>query len=258
MTFTTSLRSEFLKIKRTSILYLILIAAFVIPFILVFDHGLPDPNHPPNGWDNFYQEGFMVFVFLFLQLFFVLVSTLLMQIEVRNNAWKQVLTSPQSFFHILSDKFVVMQLLAVAFIVVFNVYMILSAALLDVIYGIDFIAYLERWPELLKLNLMAYGSTLGINALSFWLALRSKNFVAPIAVGFLLWLIGPIVAFELKWPYMDMYVSAIPFSILSKRFANEPMFHQLLSIGYAMLFFGIAYLEFTLQRIPLRSIWRRR
>jgi len=257
MTFTASLRSELLKIKRTSIIYLILIAAFVIPFILVFDHGSTDPSKPPNGWDNFYKDGFKVFVFAFLQLFFVLISTLLMQLEVRNNAWKQVLASPQSFFHILLAKFVVMQLLALGFILVFNVYMILSAALLDAIYEIDFLAYLDRWPELLKINLMAFGSTMGISALSFWLALRYKNFIAPMAMGFLLWFIGPIAAFELKWPHMDKYISTIPFTILSERYENESLLHQMLSIGYAVLFFSIAYLEFTFQRMSLRSLWRR-
>ena len=35
----------------------------------------------------------MVFAFVFIPFFFLLTSTLLMQIEFRNNAWKQVLAS---------------------------------------------------------------------------------------------------------------------------------------------------------------------
>ena len=95
MIFIASLRSEFLKTKRTSVIYLVLIAAFLIPFVMVFDHGSADPAKPANGWDNYYREGFMVFAFIFLPFFFLLTSTLLMQIEVRNNGWKQVLASPQ-------------------------------------------------------------------------------------------------------------------------------------------------------------------
>lgn len=258
MTFITSFRSEFLKIKRTSVIYLVLIAAFVIPFVMIFDPGSADPNNPDvNSADSFYREAFMVFVFVFLPFFFVLVSTLLMQIEVRNNAWKQVLTSPQSFFHILLAKFAVLHVLAFTFLVIYNVYMIMSAAAINMIYGFDFLAYLDRWPELLKLNLIAYGSTMGISALSFWLALRSKNFIAPIALGILLWLIGPFVAFELKLPHMDKYVYAIPFTIVSKKFEHQHALHQLISGGYAVLFFGIAYLEFTLQRMSMKSILRR-
>lgn len=247
MTFTASLRSEFLKIKRTSIIYLVLIAAFVIPFVLAFDHD-SDPNNPANGWDNYYREGFMIFVFVFFPLFFVLASTLLMQIEIKNHAWKQVLASPQSFFHILLAKFAVIQVFALAFQVVFNVYMALGAAVTDMIFNADFLTYLERWQELLKLNLMAYGATIGVSALSFWLALRSKNFITPIAVGFLLWLFGPTIAFEFKWPHADKYVYALPFTIVSKRFEHEHVFHQILSIGYGILFMSIAYIEFVHQR----------
>jgi hypothetical protein len=253
MTFTTSLRSEFLKIKRTSLIYLILIAALFIPFVLVFDHGSPDST-TPNGWDHFYREGFVVFTCLFMPLFFILVSTLLMQIEVKNNAWKQVLTSPQSFSHILFAKFAVMHILGLTFLLVFNVYMVIGCSLIDRIYDVNYLAYLNRWPELIKLNLLACGSNLGLSALSFWLALRFKNFIAPIAIGFLLFLIGPTAALELKWPHFDKYVFVLPFTIVSKRFEDARLFYQLLSLGYGVVFFTIAYLEFALQRVQLKSL----
>jgi hypothetical protein len=258
MTLIASLRSEFLKIKRTSMIYLVLIAAFIIPLVLVFDHGSPDPNKPANGWDNFYREGFMVFVFVFLPLFFVLANTLLMQIEVRNHAWKQVLASPQSFFHILLAKFMVVQVLALVFQLVFNVYMVIGAVVIDGIFDLDFITYLGHWQEMLKINSMAYGATVGVSALSFWIALRSKNFIVPITVGFLLWLFGPTIAFEFKWPHADKYVFALPFTVVSKRFENEHMFHQLLSIVYGVFFFGLAYFEFVLQRMQFKALWKKK
>src|SRR6185503_16197607 len=122
MTFTSSLRSEFLKIKRTSVIYLMLVTAFIIPLVMVFDPGSADPNSPADGTDYFYREGFMVFVFVFLPFFYILASTLMIQIEVRNHAWKQVLASPQRYFHILLAKFAVLQVLAIAFLAIFNVY----------------------------------------------------------------------------------------------------------------------------------------
>jgi hypothetical protein len=257
MTFTASLRSEFLKIKRTSILYLILVAAFVVPFVLVFDHDITTPNNSANGWDNFYTDGFKVFTFVFLPLFFILVSTLLMQIEVRNNAWKQVLASPQSLAHILLAKFLVLQALGIIYLIVFNVYMVLGCAIIDVTFEVNFLSFLNRWPEMLKLNLMALGSTIGMSALSFWLALRYKNFVAPIGIGFLLLLIGPTAAFELKWPHFDMYVYVIPFTILSKKHEHQQLLFQFLSIGYGVFFFSFAYLEFALKRVHWRSLLKK-
>lgn len=254
MTFTASLRAEFLKIKRTSLLYLILIAAFLVPFVLVFDHGTPE-SATHNGWDNYYREGFMLFSFLFIPFFYILASTLLMQIEVRNHAWKQVLASPQSFLHLLLAKFTVLQLLTIAFLLVFNVYMALGCAIIDAIHNLDYLTYLHRWPELLRINLMALGANLGIGALSFWLALRYRNFIAPIAIGLLLWIIGPTAALELKWPHFDKYVYVLPFTTMVNKFEGNRLFYQWLSVGYAVLFFGIAYVEFVLRRMKLRASW---
>ena len=180
-----------------------------------------------------------------------------MQIEVRNNTWKQVLTSPQSFFHILFAKFVVLQILAIALIVTYNVYVILGCVILDAMDGNYFLSYLDHWPEMLKMNLMAYGSTIGLSALSFWLALRSKNFIAPIAIGLLLWFVGP-AALENDWFHVGKYVFAIPFTVLFERFAEDRMFYQFLSIGYGVLFFSVAYLEFVLQRIKVGRYIRRK
>lgn len=257
MTLTVSLRSEFLKIKRTPVIYLLLITACIIPFVQLFDYGSADPNSHINAWDHFYKEGFNVLVFVFLPLFFVLTSTLLMQIEIKSNGWKQVLASPQSFFHILMAKFMVMQVLAFGFLVVYNVCILMIAALIDMLFPLDLLTYLDRWPELLKLNLMACGSTIGISALSFWLALRSKNFIVPIGIGVLLWLICP-AALEVKWPHIDKYVFAIPFTIVSKKYDHEHVFHQLLSIGYGIFFFSVAYVEFSLKRTQLRFPWRKK
>lgn len=251
MTFTASLRSEFLKIKRTSVLYLILIAAFVVPFVLVFDHDIPAPNNPANGWDHFYIDGFKVFAFVFVPFFYILASTLLLQIEVRNHAWKQVLASPQPFFHILLAKFMVLQVLGLVLLMIFNVYMVLGCALIDMYFKVDFLAYLHRWPELVKLNVMALGSTVGISALSFWLALRYKNFIAPIGIGFLLWLIGPTAALELHWPHFEKYVYVLPFTILLEKYEHQQVLYQLLSMAYGVLFFSIAYFEFAGQRTSM-------
>jgi len=249
MNFAVSLRSEFLKIKRTAVLYLVPAAAAVVPLVLVFDHGAPAPGSVVNGWDHFYREGFAVFMFLFMPFYYILVSTLLLQIEVRNHAWKQVLAAPQSVAGLLLAKYVVMQVLAVAFVVLFNAYMVMSCAVIDAIYGVNLMTYLERWPELLKVNLMALGSTVGISGLSFWLALRFGNFIAPVGFGLLLWLIGPTAALELKWAHFDKYVFVLPFTILSDKFGHGALFYQMVSVGYGMFFGGIAYVEFVQRRL---------
>jgi len=133
--------------------------------------------------------------------------------------------------------------------------MALGGASIDLIHGVNFLAYLNQWPEMLKLNLMAFGSSIGISALSFWLALRFKNFIAPIGIGILLWLIGPTAALELKLPHFDKYIFVLPFTIVAKKFEDTRHLYQLLSLGYGVLFFSIAYVEFVLQRKQLGLRW---
>lgn len=257
MIFFASLRAEFLKIKHASLIYLMAGAALIVPFVMVFDHGSPDTNVTLNGWDHFYREGFMVFAFVFIPFFYILGSTLLMQIEVRNHAWKQVVASPQSFFHVLLAKFTVLQVLGFVFLLIFNIYMVIGCALVDRIFEINFLTYLNRWQDLLKINLLALGSTVGISAISFWLALRFRNFIAPITLGFLLWLIGPVAALELKFPHFDKYVYVLPFTIVSKKHEHHQLFFQVLSLAYGVFFFITAYVEFVLKRLSWRSLLRR-
>jgi hypothetical protein len=256
MTFIASLRSELLKTKRTSLFYMMLITALIIPFVFAFDHATSDSTVTKNVWNDFYQEGIMIMIFAFLPLFLILASTLLVQIEVRNNTWKQVLASPQLFFDILLAKFVVLQLLALAFIFFFNLYFILSAGVVDLTAGTNFISYLQRWPEILSLNARAYGSTIGISALCFWLSIRSKSFVAPIGIGLALWL-GTIAALEFHWSNIDKYVFALPFTVVAKKFQDQQMFHQLLSIAYGLVFFVGAYLEFVIKRTSIGRTFRK-
>jgi lantibiotic transport system permease protein len=251
MTLTASLRSELLKLKRTSLFYLVPIGAFIIPLIMVFDYGTPSTVKVVDGWENFYMEGTRVMVFAFLPLFFVLTSTLMIQIEVRNNTWKQVLASPQSYSNILLSKFIMLQLMGLVFIAIYNIFMVAGAAFLDSIFENHFLSYLNHGQEIVKINFMAWSSTIGISALCFWMALRSKNFIAPIAIGFALWMAGPLAALEFKWPYADQYVYALQLTIMSKRFEHEQGFHQLLSLAYGVVFLGIAYVEFVWQRTTI-------
>lgn len=257
MTFTASLRSELLKTKRTSLLYLVLIAALIVPLVLSFDLATSQDIATKNGWSDFYNEGLMVLVFAFIPLFFILASTVLMQIEVRNNTWKQVLASPQPFIHMLLAKFVVLQLTVLAFIVVSNIYFILGAGIVDMAMGTNISSFLDRWPEMLSVNCRAYVATLGISGAMFWIALRSRNAVSPLGIGLLLWL-APVVALEFKWAYVDMYVFALPFTVLATKFKDEQLFHQLLSVGYGVVLFTGAYLEFLLKRTSFRKIVRRK
>jgi len=256
MNFSETLRSEIIKVKRTSLLYFTFLAAAFTPVVMLLDNldGTPSGDLREDGpLYGFYVEGFQFIAIMFLPLFIVLVSTLLMQIEHKNNTWKQVLASPQPLHNILLSKFLVVQGMVLLMLVIFNLLMVLVAAGIDRAYPeFKLLTYLNNPSEVFLPNAKIYLASLGMNAFQFWLALRFRNFVAPLAIGLMLWLICPIALFELHWvDVMKSFPHALSIIVVVKNLRPIHLWVQWLSIGYMLLFFALAYLDFRMRKVKV-------
>ena len=255
MTFAASIRSEILKTKKTPAAYLMLLAAFVVPFVMFINY--LSPGNEPQGiesWADWYMNGHEIVNFMFIELFIILASTLLMQTEYKNNTWKQVITSPQSFAAIYFSKFLVLQGLIVLLLITFNVFMIIFAGLLQLFIHDSFLSYLSRWPEILALMARTYVSTLGISAFCYWMAVRFRNFIVPTAVGFCLYMVGPLVLFEFSAAFARKYVFAMPILVLLEKYSDQALLFQGISVAYAVVFLVGGYLDFLLSHVSIRSL----
>src|SRR5690242_14934497 len=121
MSLSISLRSEVLKTKRTAAFYFTLIGAAIIPAMILFSiatHGMMGDKRSQTDTINFLfnLSGEILSICIF-PMFVVLVCTLLPQIEYRNMAWKQVLTSPQTKLNVFAAKFLNIQLLMLLFLI---------------------------------------------------------------------------------------------------------------------------------------------
>ena len=128
MTLALSLQSELLKTKRTSSFYLCILLAMLFPALYLFgmlSNGGQIANLVKDPWNLHLLEGWKALGFLVLPLFVILVSTLLPQIEYRNNTWKQLFASPQSLYNVFITKFIIIQLFILFFLLVFNAFMML-------------------------------------------------------------------------------------------------------------------------------------
>jgi hypothetical protein len=254
MSFPISLRAEFLKIKRTSLNYFTVLAAAFVPVIML----LENLDGPPNGdlkqvdpFQTYYAEGWMFIAFLILPMFIVLISTLLLQIEHKNNAWKQVLASPQQFHAILVAKFIVLQTCIILMLVLHNVLVLAAAIPIHLIYpDYKIFNYLNSWDTLLLVNARTYIAALGMSAFQFWLALRYRNFIASLGIGILLCIMSPLLVFEFN---VESVLTKFPFalSILVniKRFKASSVGMQWLSVGYMLAFLAIAFIEFNRKKV---------
>jgi lantibiotic transport system permease protein len=255
MSLIISLRSEVLKTKRTAAFYFTLIGAAVIPFMLLFSiisEGMPNENgksskDPINFLFDLSAEITSLCIF---PMFVVLVCTLLPQIEYKNTTWKQVLTSPQTKLNVFISKFLNIQLLMLLFIVASHLFIwVVVIATHFILPNLNILQHSFDPYPVLKDYAHIYVSVLAICAIQFWIGLRSRNFIVPIAIGIACWLVGTIMVFEYKSSASPYF----PYSFHGIRLS--PVFNPRLtqvewtSFGYSLLFLVLGFLDFKRRRM---------
>ena len=248
MSFILSTQSELLKTKRSASVWLTVLGALFIPgiFLLMYlsrpDIFAPQLTFAP--WRQHFLRGWQsVSAFLF-PMFVILICTLIPQIEYKNNTWKQVFASPQSIGNIFFSKMVTIHLMILFCFLLFNIFMIGSALVTNLINPhYSFLKSKIDIGFLLKLNLKTYISVLGISAIQYWLSLRLKNFIAPIGIGLAL-LITALILLQWKHIYKIPYAHPM-LTLLSYKGHNRPFIenHELNSIGYFIAFTVIGFLD---------------
>lgn len=253
MNLLISLRSELFKTKRTAALYFTLAAAAFGPLMsmldLVFD-GV-GKEHEKDIFNELFTTKFMMVGAFLLPWFIILISTLLAQIEYRNNTWKQVLTSPQSKASIFFAKFINIQLLIFLFFFTNHLFMLINAIILHFMHpSLNVLNQPLNWPEIINTLVRSYLVLLGVCAIQFWLSLRFRNFIAPVAIGISAWFIGSLLVMELKASFAEYF----PYSFHG--YAGFPGYENkdltgiyLTSAGYAVLFLIIGFLNFKRRRM---------
>ncbi len=255
MSFIISTQSELLKTKRTASFWLSLAGAALMPTIIFLKLTI-DPDNvvkslAADPWKRVFSIAWQMLVALLLPMYIILISTLIPQIEFKNNTWKQVFASPQTVSNIFFSKFLTIHIMILFCFILFNLLMILSGVLVNLVNP-EF-TFLQRsidWEMILRLNLKTYISILGISAIQYWLSLRFKNFVAPVGVGMVLF-IGGVIALNFNWEHIYKYPYAFPtlsYGLVNK--AGGPFLenHEWNSIGYFLFFMLLGFLDLKFRK----------
>lgn len=248
MNLLISLRSEMLKTRRTATFYLTLVSSAIIPFIFLMDalvDGVSDDNRK-DPFNAIFAEGSMMLGVLVFPMFIVLMCTMLAQIEYRNNAWKQVFASPQPMQNIFIARFLNVQLLILLFLVLYNVFILITSV---VIHFSDPALNMLNQPlnisKVVSKTVNMYVAILALSAIQFWVGLRFKNFIVPIAIGFALWVTGSLMAFEFKSTYAHYFpYSFLPITLLPAKAKLIPTV-QLNSVLYMAAVLVLGFLDFS-------------
>jgi hypothetical protein len=186
----------------------------------------------------------------FFPWFIILICTLLPQIEYKNNTWKQVLTAPHTKANLFLAKFVNIHLLMLLFMVSTHLFMFVAILIANVaapslgLFSQSFNGTIV-WTNAVN----SYVTMLALCTIQFWMGLRFKNFIVPIAVGLALWLTGTVLVLEYKSPmahYFPYSFQAFGLSPKHKPYINEVAWT---SAGYAVVFLAACFLDFRRREI---------
>lgn len=212
MTFPNSIQSEWLKTKRSFAFWLTIIGGFFIPLItfIEFLYNGSSINSSTNGWVSHFNNCWRMMIAFLLPMGVIMASSLITQTEFRNNTWKQLHTTPQTYTAIFFAKLTVLMLMVLQFFIFFNLGIFLSGLLpclfFDGSLPNDSIPFLR----FLKYNLEFFIYCMPIVALQYLISLRFKNYVVPILIGLFL-LVGSLIA--LPWDYI--FISPFSFCIMN-------------------------------------------
>ena len=255
-TFAYSLHSEWLKQRRSLAAWMVLVGAFFTPAIiivarLVQHEALPELYAAADFWPVLWRSAWESAAIFFLPMGAVLATSLIVQIEYRNNAWKQVHALPLGLATIYFSKLAIIVMMLVQFLALFNLGIWLSAALPAwLLADVAMPAAPIPFAKFLYDDLRFFLACLPIVALQYLLSLRFANFMVPVGIGFMLW-VGSLAALSSRWGVLSPYAYT-----MLEYLGNEPqgklptpMFDiHWLAMGYGTAFIAIGYALFALRR----------
>jgi hypothetical protein len=224
MNFVYSLQSEWLKTKRSAASWLCLIGGFFIPliYLIVFIKNHTSINSAPDHvWQMHFSQLWSNMAIFLLPMGVILASSLITQMEYKNNTWKQLHTTPQSFTTIFLSKFSVILLMTIKFFLFFNIGIILSGVIPCLLFdhqlpkeGIPILFFLKGNAEILI-------TCLPIIAIQYLISLKFRNFLVAIGTG-LLGLIGSLIGLSWKYIFLSPYSYSSMLVIKQPRDFNIP------------------------------------
>lgn len=244
--FLLNTRAELLKTKRTPVIWLTLLAALFIPVInVIICIERPDamvPKFQATPWLSFLRFTWKNVSAIILPMFVILLTSLFVQIEYRNNTWKQVYTLPRKFVDVFFSKFLVIHLVLLVFFGFFSLNILLAGLVVHWLNkGYPLTLSTFPWEALVIVGFRIYVGILPVTAIQYWLSLRFRNFIVPLGVGIGLWIVGIVL---LDWEkiiyYPYMYAPLLYFT----DFTQYPDHLQILIVNALLTFIAFLILGF--------------
>jgi hypothetical protein len=95
----------------------------------------------------------------------------------------------------------------------------------------------------------SYISVLALCAIQFWLGLRFKNFIVPVAIGLACWFTGSMMAMESKSSFAVYFPHSFHVFASFDNMKSQLVQVQWTSLTYAVVVLFIGFLDFKRRRL---------
>lgn len=254
--FTGLLSAEYLKTRKTWAFWLSVFGGILIPaFMFLVVKSQPGiVTNPMNNmpWYTFLKYNWQTVATFLLPLFVVLVTSLVVQIEHRANAFKKLLTLPHSrIAYFWAKLLIIMYYVALTHIIFICSIVIFGFILGSIIPETDFMTKPIPWKIMLTQITKSFIASWGIIAIQYLMSIHFRNFIKPIGFGFATTIAASIML--IGWKYVDYWPWALPAKVSPSimQGASNQIFtqHEWISVGYFFLFTIIGGIYFSYRNI---------
>lgn len=252
-TFANALRCECVKTRRTLAIWLTVVGALFTPAVVTAAR-LIDRSHlaalyaPASFWRDLWTSSWESMAIFLLPMAAILTTSLVVQVEYRNNAWKQVHALPMRPTTLFFAKLCVALMLIALMLVLFGVAIWLSGvAPWLAVRGVPYPAAPFPAGAFARDMLGYFVDCLPIVATQYALSLAFPNFLVAIGVGFLAW-VAALAALSSGFGHWIPYSYTL-FDYLQNRPASHlrvpPIDVHVLACGAAFAITVIGYVFFV-------------
>jgi lantibiotic transport system permease protein len=254
--FIDSFRSEWLKTRRSLAAWLVIAGGFFTPVLIIIVRLVHhDKLHilysSDDFWTLLWKNSWESMAIFLLPMGIILSTSLITQLEYKNNTWKQLHTLPLGLTTIFFSKLAVILFMMFQFFVCFNIGIYLAALVPYLaISGVSYPTAVLPYLGFLKEDTLFFIDCLPVIALQYLISLKYKNFLVPVGTGFLLWILALA---SLKWkygyliPYTYCMYNYLKDSDGGRAIQPEINFHYL-AVGYFLIITVISYIFYITRR----------
>src|SRR5215203_1297680 len=249
-THNKAFRAEWLKLRHSGMVWLLLGATAFIPAINTIADLLRDEvgnTGNKNVWDQVLQTNLSIFTGFFFPMFLVLMVTRLVYIEHRSETWKLLETQPLPKFAIYFAKWEVAVLISLLALIGLVLFALANGGVL-MAFRKDYNLHTHAPTLSLVLSAIAryWAGALGIISIQYFLALLIRSFAWPLGVGLIMIIAGSIFAGfgVLNWfPYAAPIYTTNSYegSITGKLLLH----HEVMGLLWGALFLWLGYQFFV-------------